>query len=48
MMQATKDRLSQCSSDPSKYFFIAEDDAEVAKAFEDIKKQITAQVFLSK
>jgi len=46
--QATKDRLSQCSSDPSKYFFIAEDDAEVAKAFEDIKKQITAQVFLSK
>jgi Flp pilus assembly protein TadG len=44
----TKNRLSGCSSDPSKYFFIAEDDAEIAKAFEEIKKQITAQVYVSK
>jgi Mg-chelatase subunit ChlD len=44
----TKNRLSGCSSDSSKYFFIAEDDAEIAKAFEEIKKQITAQVYVSK
>jgi hypothetical protein len=44
----TKNRLSGCSSDSTKYFFVAEDDAEIAKAFEEIKKQITAQVFVSK
>jgi Flp pilus assembly protein TadG len=44
----TKNRLSGCSSDPTKYFFVAEDDADIAKAFEEIKKQITAQVYVSK
>jgi Flp pilus assembly protein TadG len=44
----TRDRLSDCSSDPAKHFFVAEDSAELAGAFEDIKKQITAQVYISR
>jgi hypothetical protein len=44
----TRDRLRDCSTDPDKHFFVAEDSAEVATAFDDIKKQITAQVFISK
>ena len=44
----TRARLSKCSSDPAKDFFVAEDGADVAAAFEDIKTQITAQVFISR
>ena len=44
----TRKRLSNCSSDPAKDFFVAEDGADVAAAFEDIKTQITAQVFISR
>ena len=44
----TRKRLSDCSSDPAKYFFVAEDSADVAAAFEDIKAQITAQVYISR
>ena len=44
----TRARLSNCSSDPAKDFFVAEDSADVAAAFEDIKAQITAQVFISR
>ncbi len=43
----TKTRLRNCATDPKKHFFIAEDSAEVARAFEEIKTQITASVFIS-
>ncbi len=44
----TRERLSKCSSDPDKHFFVAEDGADVAAAFEDIKTQITAQAYISR
>lgn len=44
----TRKRLSDCSSDPAKNFFVAEDSADVADAFEEIKQQVTAQVFISR
>ncbi len=44
----TRKRLSDCSSDPDKDFYVAEDNKDVAAAFEDIKRQITAQVFISR
>jgi Flp pilus assembly protein TadG len=44
----TRARLRSCSTDPDKHFFIAEDGADVAAAFEDIKAQITAQVYISR
>ncbi len=44
----TRRRLKNCSTDPDKHFFIAENGADIARAFDDIKKQITAQVFISK
>jgi Flp pilus assembly protein TadG len=43
----TRKRLSDCSSDPDKDFFVAEDGADVAAAFEEIKRQVSAQVFIS-
>lgn len=46
--KATRQRLSDCSTDPAKNFFVAEDGAELANAFEDIKKQVNAQVFISR
>ncbi len=44
----TRARLSDCSTDPAKHFFVAEDSAELASAFEEVKSQITAQVFISR
>jgi Flp pilus assembly protein TadG len=44
----TRDRLSNCSSDESKDFFIAEDSADIATAFDQIRRKITAQVFISR
>lgn len=44
----TKKRLKDCASDPDKDFFVAEDGDELASAFEDIRKQVTAQVFISR
>jgi Flp pilus assembly protein TadG len=44
---ATRNRLRNCSSDPQKHFFVAEDSSELAQAFEEIKSQITASVFIS-
>lgn len=44
----TKTRLRNCATDPRKHFFVAEDSAELAQAFEEIRTQITASVFLSK
>ena len=44
----TRKRLENCSTDPSKHFFIADDAADLASAFEAVKQAITAQVYLSK
>ncbi len=44
----TRRRLRDCSTDPKKNFFIAEDDADIADAFNDIKNAVLAQVFISK
>ena len=46
--QATEDRLRNCSSDPAKYFFIADDGAELVSAFEEIKNQLQHAIFISK
>lgn len=46
--QDTRDLLRGCATDASKHFFIAEDSTELASAFEDIRRQITAQVFISR
>jgi Flp pilus assembly protein TadG len=44
---ATKDRLQNCASDPDKDFFIAEDSDDIAAAFEQIKDQIAAKIYIS-
>ena len=46
--QATEDRLRNCSTDPDKYFFVADDGAELAKSFEEIKKQLQQAIYISK
>lgn len=45
---ATENRLRECSSDPARYFFIAEDDAELASAFEQIKAQLASSIHIAK
>lgn len=45
---STRNRLHDCSSDPDRNFFIAEDSGDLAGAFEEIRRQITAQVFISR
>lgn len=45
---ATKKMLSDCSSDPSKDFYVAEDSADVAAAFADIRQAIAGQVYVSR
>lgn len=44
----TKNRLRDCSTDPDRHFFVAEDGGDIATAFDAIRNEITAQVFLSK
>ena len=44
----TRNRLRNCSTDPTKNFFVATDTSAVASAFDDIRNAITAQVFISK
>jgi Flp pilus assembly protein TadG len=44
----TRTRLSDCTSDPARHFFVAEDDAELARAFEDIRTQIASRVYISR
>ena len=44
----TRKRLKNCSTDPDKHFFIANDEADLAKAFEAVKQAVTAEVYLSK
>ena len=44
---ATRNRLRNCASDPDKNFFVAEDDDQVAAAFEEIKAQIASKIYIS-
>ncbi len=44
----TRKRLRDCSSNPDKDFHVAEESSDIAAAFEDIKQQIVAQVFISR
>lgn len=45
---ATRNRLRDCSSDPEKDFFVAESGDDVAQAFEEIKAQIAAKIYIRK
>ena len=45
---STRNRLQGCASDPDKYFFIAEDDAQLASAFEQIKSALKTSIYISK
>jgi hypothetical protein len=44
----TRKRLQECATDPDKYFFIANDTADLAGAFDAVKAAVVAQVYLSK
>jgi len=44
----TRKRLRNCASDAKKDFFVADDGSAVSAAFEQIKTQITARVYISK
>ena len=44
---ATENRLRNCSSDPDKHFFKAEDSNDLTRAFEEIRQQIAKSIFLS-
>jgi Flp pilus assembly protein TadG len=43
----TENRLKNCSTDPDKHFFEAEDSNDLTKAFEQIKNQIASAIYLS-
>jgi Flp pilus assembly protein TadG len=43
----TRNRLRDCSTDPDKNFFVAEDDDDIAAAFEEIKAQIAEKIYIS-
>jgi Flp pilus assembly protein TadG len=45
---STRARLKACASDPAKDFFIADDTSGVASAFDEIRRVVTAQMFISK
>ncbi len=45
---ATRNRLRDCSSDPDRYFFVAEDDAELAAAFDRIRAALKTAIYISK
>lgn len=45
---ATKKMLSDCSTDASKDFYVAEDSSDVAAAFADIRNAIAGKVFVSR
>lgn len=44
----TRKRLQNCASDPVKNFFVLNGSADIASAFEAVKSEVSAQVFLSK
>lgn len=46
--QATEDRLRNCSSDPDRFFFIADDGAELVSSFEEIKNQLQQAIYIAK
>jgi hypothetical protein len=43
----TVQRLKDCSSDPSKDFFVANDAAALQSAFESIKAAVASEIYLS-
>lgn len=45
---ATRARLRNCSTDPDKNFFEAEDSNDLTRAFEEIQNQIASAIYLSK
>ena len=45
--QATEDRLRDCASS-EEFFYIAEDNAELAASFQSITQQLAKAVFISK
>ena len=45
---ATETRLRNCSTDPDKHFFKAENSDDLTSAFEEIRQQIADTIFLSK
>ena len=44
---ATETRLRNCSTDPDKHFFKAEDGNDLTSAFEEIQNQIASAIFLT-
>ena len=44
----TVKRLRNCTTDPAKHFFKIGNSSNIAAAFDEIKREITAQVFISK
>ncbi len=46
--EPTVTRLKNCATDPNKDFFVANDAAALASAFESVKAAITAEVYLRK
>jgi hypothetical protein len=44
----TRSGLRNCSTDPTRNFFVATDTSALASAFDDFRNAITAQVFISK
>ena len=46
--KATETRLRNCSTDPDKHFFKAENSGDLTSAFEEIQQQIAKAIFLSK
>jgi Flp pilus assembly protein TadG len=45
---ATRARLQSCATNAGKDFFIADDTSGVASAFDEIRRSVTAQIFISK
>ena len=46
--RATEDRLRNCTTDPDKHFFKAENSNDLTRAFEEIRQRIAKSIFLSK
>ena len=46
--QATENRLKGCATDPDKDFFIADDGAALANAFEEIRAELQQAIYISK
>lgn len=46
--QASEDQLRNCSSDPDKYFFIADDGAELVSSFEEIKNRLQQAIYIAR